>query len=144
MDAIREIIVQQRKTAMQYNGQMTLGRLIKATESIDKLTASGEEKTVHFDFACFFPCGISSWRGAYDELALEYCSSGNAITISEFIQLLKGAVGKTFLGWKGGEYVMTEDTPIWVSNPGEACDTAVLGVKDIGWRIVIETGYREY
>lgn len=124
--------------------QMTLGDLINAIESLDRISPNGQEKTVRFDFAYFFPSGISSWRGAYEELALEYSNSGEALTVSKFIQLLKDAVGQTFTGWKGGEFVMTEYTPIWISNPGEACYTAVLGIRDEGWIIIIETGYQEY
>lgn len=122
--------------------QMTLGDLINAIESLNRQSPNGQEKTVHFDFAYFFPSGISSWRGAYEELALTYSNSGEALTVSKFIQLLKDAVGQTFTGYKGGEFVMTESTPVWVSNPSEACHTAVFGVRDAGWVIVIETGYQ--
>jgi hypothetical protein len=122
-------------------GQLTLGMLIS------KITACEKNETVAFDFGYMCPTRLDSWRGAYDELALNYVSYTNEdveIKRDDFLVLLKSAIGKTFHGYKGGEFVMNEDTPIWVANDGEACDTAVVGVLDLGWKIIIQTSYMEY
>jgi len=63
-----------------------------------------------------------SYRGYYQDLAV---TSGetDVVTVNEFIFALHKAVGKTYVGWKGGDFVADFDSPIWVvydaSNVGE-------------------------
>lgn len=62
----------------------------------------------------------------------------------QFLEMLKEAVGKTYEGYKGGDFEMTEDTPMWVANYRYADNTGVMGVIDKGYAIVLVTGYCEY
>ena len=34
--------------------------------------------------------------------------------------VLKGAIGKTYMGWKGGEYVMREDSEVYLAERGSS------------------------
>ena len=34
------------------------------------------------------------------------------ITVAALLEILRGAVGKTFEGWKGGDFLMSEKTPL--------------------------------
>ena len=113
--------------------QMTLGQLIVALAKYDPT------ETVEFDFACFYPFGIASYRGFYDQLALGYDIKGGAPLVSDLLSLYRSAVGKVFEGYKGGEYLMTEDTLVWVSNIGESCSTGVTGVLYLNGSVVIQT-----
>lgn len=45
----------------------------------------------------------------------------------------------TFTGYKGGEFTMSGETPVYVANPDEAGGTAVVDVRDDGRRIVLIT-----
>jgi len=60
-----------------------------------------------------------SWRGVYAELAFE---PANDVTISSMLAEAEGAVGRTFEGWKGGDFTMNRDTEIHISIEGESYD----------------------
>ncbi len=139
MEAVRQGAKKMRMVAFRASGQMTLGEMIIAVERASK--TAEEESYVEFDFCYTSPDGIDSYRGFYDELALgwQVLEYPDEVFINDFLGLLKSAVGRTFGGWKGGDYVMTKDTPVWVDNPGESSSTAVIGVKDYGYKIMILT-----
>jgi hypothetical protein len=52
---------------------------------------------------------------------------------------LRAANGATFHGYKGGEYEMDDDTPLWVANHGNSGGTAVVGIREESWAIYIVT-----
>jgi len=141
-----------RKNRLSSSDQLTLGEVLEKLEPIVKnqkyvIGKYKEEANVMFDFEYFFPTDISSWRGAYDELALNiktYEGETKPLTITQFYNLLKDCIGKEFYGYKGGDYVMDIDTPIWVANYGNSGNTAVIDIVDNEYSIIIITGYREY
>lgn len=83
---------------------MTLGELITALESAD------QSRVVPVGFT-----HAHSYRGYYDELAFE---PAQEVTIASMLECAKGALGKVFTGYKGGEYQMSEWTPVWLANYG--------------------------
>jgi len=131
-----------RDKSFARSGQLTLGEIINKIELIIK--DKPELPTVIYDFEYLFPTEIDSWRGSYDELALNYSTEGTQLYADGFLKILKDTVGKKLEGYKGGEYVMTESTPVWVANYGNSGNTAVLDVIDGGYQIILITGYREF
>ena len=125
------------------DGQMTLGALIDALEAIHcKEGHSG----VFTDFCGLAPTGrVYSYRGDYSHFAIEVGREydfPSKCSLPGLIEVLKGSVGKTFEGWKGGDYTMKRDTPVWVTlAPDECFGTFVSGVKDEVYMVVIETKY---
>jgi hypothetical protein len=120
------------------NEQLTLGEFIK------KLEDQPQDNAIQFDFMYFVPDGIDSYRGYYDQLALGYKEGGDPDKmpkVKEILNLCKDAIGKYFTGYKGGNYLMTEKTPIWVSNYREVGDTGIIDVIEAGWRTIIVTGF---
>ena len=83
--------------------QMTLGEMILT------LKAMPEDQTIE---------GISaerdSYRGYYDDLAFE----PGVTTVGELLKAAEKALGHTFEGYKGGEFIMEKNTPIWIANYG--------------------------
>jgi len=138
-DVMKELRRIQRLSAIE-KGVMTLGEIIDALESVDQYCNNGDIKEVTYDFGYFVPTDLDSWRGSYENLALGY-NNDEAPLLTDLIERCKRADGATYMGWKGGDYLMTMDTPVYVSNPGEACDTGIIGVHDAGWKIVLQTGY---
>jgi hypothetical protein len=154
---------------MEQQKQLTLGELIKALEPMledwkGKVASSkeknDEEPTIIFDFGSALPTGLSSYRGYYAQLAINYSFNGygNMVgyhkqdgstfepkppTLSEFLAMLKEADGKEYIGWKGGEFVMRKNTPLWVANDGDCDDTAVVGVFNKGWGVILLTQFHE-
>lgn len=61
-------------------------------------------------------------------------------TVKEFLDLAKETVGKTFTGWKGGDFVMGKNTPLWVANAGDVGSTGIVGFKDNDYEVILQTG----
>lgn len=139
-ESVQQYVQAIRNSKMQSSDQLTLGELIR---TIEPYLQTHGEKGIAFDFGYMAPSGIDSWRGSYNELALAY-KANHEITVQQFHEMLKNSIGAEFTGYKGGEYIMGETTPIWVANNGEACNTAVLGIIDEGYKLIISTGYRPY
>lgn len=151
MDFIQDFVTKQieakRKDRMLYSDQLTLGQIIERLTEISK--RSEKDSDVVYDFEYLFPTEINSWRGSYSELALNFCNYGDEgdprpMKLSEFLTLLNGTVGKTFTGYKGGDFTMDESTPVWVANYGNSGNTAVVDVVDQGYQVMIMTAYQQY
>jgi hypothetical protein len=131
--------------------QLSLGELIKKIQKANILRDDGSPKSMTFDFGTAIPDSLDSWRGSYCELAVGYSmcernseSRAEPMKADKFLVMLKQAIGEDFEGWKGGEFTMDENTPLWVANPGDSGNTAIVGVLDKGWYIVLQTEYCEY
>lgn len=123
----------ERQETLKSSPQLTLGELISKLEKVEK-----DSVTVRFDFEYIRPSGIDSWRGSYEELALSFDLEGS-ITVKELLVILKDAVGKTFTGYKGGEFLMSKHTPIWVANYGNSGSTGVVDVIDEKYEVILKT-----
>lgn len=116
---------------------ITLGELI------DLLAAREQDQAVRFDFGYIAPTGVSSYRGYYDHLAIEYADE-RQVKVAEFLAQLREAVGAVYEGYKGGDFRMTRNTPLWVANYGNSGGTCVLGIHDeCKYQTIIATGYCE-
>ncbi len=139
-------VAAKRAESFAKSDQLSLGEIISKCEAIQAKGYrfhDGTEPAVLFDFEHLHPTGLGSWRGIYSELALSFSSEGDAPALSEFIAMLKEAIGKEYTGYKGGEFTMSRHTPVWVANNGNAGNTAVVDVLDKEWRVILVTGYRE-
>lgn len=128
--------------------QWNLGALIDAIASCPM----ADECWITFDWAFCKPGRIQSWRGSYDELAINWVQEGDyyAKSAHEFLEELKECDGKTYTGYKGGDFTMSRETPLWVSNYSETGNTQVVGITAMEsasggvWHVVINTAYGEY
>lgn len=145
---IEALIANARTERMKTSRQLTLGDLIQQLEGLPltfDYNGKPHPKRVYFDFACTYPRRLDSWRGAYSELAITFAVGGGpAPSAPDFLAMLKGAIGATFPGYKGGEYTMGEDTPVWIANYGYSGNTGVVGVRDWDYQIVIDTAWCEF
>ena len=141
---IQNAVKASRENTLANSDQLTLGELILKLEPIVKNQKEGEEATVRYDFEYLFPTSIDSWRGSYDELALNFETQGEEMKVSEFLKMLKNCIGKTFTGYKGGDFTMHKGTPIWVANYSHSGNTAVIDVVDNEYVVLLITGYREF
>lgn len=135
--------------------QLNLGELIEKIESFNLMTdylEENEDKTVEFDFASAIPTTLDSWRGDYSQLALGFRLSGYdsdedhhaSITAKDLLTELKGAIGKSYYGWKGGDYTMSKSTDVWVTNSGNCGHTVITNVIDAGYKLILETRYEAW
>ena len=84
---------------------MTLGELIQFLEVRDP------ERIVPIGFA-----SPHSYRGFYEDLAFEPAKN---VTVGSMLACARDALGRTFTGYKGGEFKMNEYTDIWLANYGD-------------------------
>lgn len=83
--------------------QKTLGALIDNLENI-----GGEVMIEGL-------CAPHSYRGYYCDLAFE---RGERKTIAETLAMLRGCLGESYEGYKGGDFYMNKGTPIWIADYG--------------------------
>jgi hypothetical protein len=93
---------------------------------IDWLEEQDPDKIVSDGFG--FP---HSDRGSYDELAFEPIEE---ITFGEMLSHAKSALNKTFTGYKGGDYKMTEYTPVYIGKWG-CCGDAITPIHFKYWKL---------
>jgi len=110
---------------------ITLGKLLELLKEKKKQGM----KSVRLDHPELVPREIASYRGYYNQAALGFDCGYSAIndgkknSINSLIKEVNDAIGKTFTGWKGGEYVFTKDTPLWISNEGCAGSYQIVEVR---------------
>lgn len=85
---------------------MNLGQLINAVKGIDP--------DYTFDWGI---CNPHSYRGFYECVAFERRWSPQ--TAAEMLGVLTTTVGRTFQGWKGGDYTMDEGVRVYLANQGD-------------------------
>ena len=110
---------------------LTLGQLINKlsiqTVSSDFVIA---EKDINKDnYTVGYLYEFVSYRGYYEDLALERIKFLSGETAESLLDSAKLALGKTFTGYKGGDYIMTESTPLWITNHYSECGVAIVGVE---------------
>jgi hypothetical protein len=123
-------------------------------EFIAELEKRPQDQSIQYDFGGLIPTHVGSWRGVYAHLALgweDYYQRQKRKpklehpTVGEIVAILKAAIGETFTGWKGGEFVMDIHTPVWCDNAGTSTSTGVVGVHPLSdYSTIIQTKYEEY
>ena len=78
---------------------------------------------------------LSLWRNLFHKDRME---QEMAEEMDAFLEMLIDAIGKTYEGWKGGDYKMKRDTPLWVAHSGHTSETKIVGVKD-SWAVILVT-----
>jgi hypothetical protein len=71
-----------------------------------------------------------SYRGYYDQLAFE---PKEYARIGDMLEHAKSALGATFTGYKGGDYVMSELTECWIAEYGHTVDDPILQLDTLAW-----------
>ena len=70
-----------------------------------------------------------SYRGYYSDLAFE--PSDGFRKASEILADCESSLGSTFTGWKGGDFLMKESTPVWVAFEG-CCGKKLIKINQDG------------
>ena len=109
------------KYEVDYRAQLSLGDMIDLLKQLPSDALVQNLQNPH------------SYRGYYEELAFvpesDYCTAG------ELLELAKSCVGKTYYGWKGGEFKMSLLTPVWVAQVGNTGEMLKdIAVRTLGQR----------
>jgi hypothetical protein len=115
--------------------QMTMQQFAEALEAMPP------DEIPYFDFCHQRPTKLDSYRGYYEDVALGWSDGPRAPTCGELAASVRSRIGQTQEGYKGGAFYVRPDTAVWVANHGATGDTAIVGVKNEGWAVIIETAY---
>jgi len=126
--------------------RLNLGQFIKALKKcgVNHQDDDSKTKSVSFDFGNATPSDCESYRGYYEDIALGYHIDNyktEPCKIDKLIAILESSVGKTFTGYKGGDFEMSEQSDMWVANTGDATRTVITGVEEFEWYVIINTAY---
>lgn len=104
MGALEDVLGKREDYDNEYKDALTLGQVI------DILKKAPQDKEVRHGFG-----GPHSYRGYYD--CLGFIPIGH-VQVKEMLYIAKRVVGRTFTGWKGGDFTMTKDTKVYLANVG--------------------------
>lgn len=125
MDTFSDISARERS---KYH--VTLGKLIEA------LRKANPESVVTFNHnTTFGPSKPHSYRGYYSDLSLGITAPPK---VKEFLPLCEEANGNVFEGYKGGDFKMSNDTPLWCASYGE-CGLAIVDIHITPESVVLQT-----
>ena len=97
-------------------------------EVILLLQAQPQTNVVELDFTNQNPIGLDSYRGYYEDLALDYDPNARPKIVEELLKLFEDADGQTYRGYKGGDYTMSRKTLVWVAEYGN-CGKMLVDIK---------------
>jgi hypothetical protein len=79
------------------------------------------------------PKSVDSYRGYYEDLAINVEPEHYSMRVGEFVDLLESRIGTTMTGYKGGDYTIGPRTRVWISNYYEASGALVTGTRREDW-----------
>lgn len=97
---------------------------------------------VCFAFGGAVPTTISSWRGIYADPAIGWASSRDVPnpTVVDLISQIEMAIdGRTYGGYKGGNYRYTPASQLHVDNYGQCTNTEIDRIQVEEWAVTIHT-----
>jgi len=83
---------------------------------------------VKLDFVAQNPSNLDSYRGYYEDLAIGYDAEVEPMRVNQLLKMFKEAEGKTYIGYKGGDYTMHRKTLVWVA-PYGSCGRMLTDIK---------------
>jgi len=96
--------------------------LRKAIETLETLPP---DQPVMFDWNNAYPREAMSYRGYYSDLAFTW--SEEVRTVSGLLAICLKSLGRTYYGYKGGDYFMDDKTPLWAAAHGST-GRAIIGM----------------
>lgn len=118
LDTVSDAAMRERS-----NYHVTLGEMIEALVSVDY-----SKRVVLSDAPDGGLGHAMSYRGYYSDLA--FSPTNDQITVGKLLAECNVAMGSTFEGYKGGDYLADEKAPLWVSSYGDASGRAIIATTD--------------
>lgn len=123
----------QQQTRSKYH--LTLGQLIALLDEAD------DDLPVEFSEGGF-PTDPHSYRGYYCDLALE--STDEEVVVADLQETLEDVHGSELTGYKGGQFEMGTNTPLWQSEWGNSNGPPIEDAEVEDDRVVLVLGEPEF
>lgn len=77
-------------------------------------------------------CGLISWRGVYAEASLDWSDDDLDMTVEQLLSRVSGVLdlNQPLQGYKGGDFFMDGDTPVWADPYGKYNGRIITRVRD--------------
>lgn len=119
---------------------LTLGPFIEQLELVSKVDSGG--LPVVTDGGIGLSANIISYRGYYSDCAIRPAAANDhCATVAELLDKARAVFGHTLEGYKGGNYLMGANTPLWVSGYGVCDNLAVMSMVVKDKQLVLNTKY---
>jgi len=112
-------------------------------ELIDLLKTQPQNEMCWFNFGGVSPTTCASYRGYYGDVALGFDLEADP-KVKDVIMELEKAVGAMYTGWKGGDFVMSRESQLWVANPGYTGGTVIVGLEDCDYMTILKTAWMDH
>lgn len=86
--------------------------------------------------------GLISWRGVYSQASIDWLAAGDSGVWVEvlLVEVHSAIAGRPLQGYKGGDYVMDGDTPVWADPYGLWQGRIITGyTTSVGSRFILDT-----
>lgn len=80
-----------------------------------------------------------SYRGFYEDLAFMPVPVEKANSVSDTLKQCRDLIGTKMTGYKGGDYLVSHRTNLWIAEPDDASGIAISDVYSRGGRCLILT-----
>ena len=110
--SMRAILEKEKQEEFALKPIKTLGEVILL------LKMQPSSNFVRFDFTSDNPQRLHSYRGYYSDLALGHEPVPELVTVGQLLKRFEDADGRTFTGYKGGDFTMHRKTLVWVASYG--------------------------
>lgn len=112
---------------------MSIGEIIDELKRAIAVSKDDDGGYCQFDWGGW-PTGFCSYRGFYERLAWNFNSEYHSeVSAAEVLEMCESVVGRTFTGWKGGEYTMDANSEVHVAGAGGTTRTRVVGIGKLGY-----------
>lgn len=103
---------------------------LKLGELIDSLIKFDQKSIVKTSNGNYIENEAYSYRGYYSDLAIHFTPyEENACTVEELYSTLSEILDTELIGYKGGDFLMDKDVPLWISNcRSVSTNWAVIGI----------------
>ena len=106
----------------------------------DKLLQCNPDSPVKFADGLFPKFYFQSYRGYYWMAALgSEVQHSHIINVSKLIKMINLAIGCLIYGYKGGDYMVYDNTPVWHSNYDEASGLIIVDVIQQDDYVLLQT-----
>jgi hypothetical protein len=117
-------------------------RQLNLEQLMQKLKKQPKGNKVMFDFndkIC--PTEFESYRGIYKDLALDYkvVPDNYGMTVAELYHEAETSCNRHFVGYKGGDFYMNEDTVIWISPYGQSSGRMLIDIVERDGKTILIT-----
>lgn len=115
-------------------GQMSLGELVARLEAVV------DKSKVVFVGEGMYAQTFHSYRGYYEHISLSYDADASmARLVVEVLRDATAAIGSMLEGYKGGEFMMTRLTPVWISPYGASSRMALVAVEELPDKVLLRS-----